>query len=346
MNEILLLVSKVSTLLSISSYKENTMRFLYGLMLGLCSSLQAADVLLIESYHSGYEWDKSYLLGLHEELDPSIEMVRFEMNTKRRPESQFDSIANDAWAFYLERKPQVVILGDDNAFRLMYPKLYDQPIAIVFLGINSNPRRLLMQYSGQAQVTGVLERPLLLKNLSEISKMINKRQVKVRVLFDSGTTSKIASEFIIEQYNLLKDSIGVEVEVHNIALFKEWQAKVSSAKLEGFDAILVGLYQTLVDEHQENVPAHLVIDWTNQHSLVPLFTFMDYAVGKGKALGGVVTFGQSQGRATAQIINRILNGEGADLIPIQIDTQGKALFSRSEAERWNIMPPKDWQAVD
>ncbi len=322
------------------------MRIFSVLLLCFCGSLRAADVVLIESYHSGYEWDKSYLLGINQELDPSIDMVRFEMDTKRLPESEFEQMASKAWEFYLQHQPKVVILGDDNALRLMYPKLYNQPISIVFLGINSNPRRLLMQYPGQAKVTGVLERPLFVKNLSEISSMLNKRQIRVRVLFDSGVTSKIASDFIIEQYELIKKGLGVEIEVHNIALFDEWKAQVESAQAQGFDAILVGLYQTLVDDNERSVPAKTVMDWTNQYTGVPLFTFMDYAVGRGKAVGGVVTYGQSQGQASAHIVNRIFNGESADLIPIQIDTQGKAMYSRSEAKRWKILAPKDWQAVD
>ncbi len=322
------------------------MRNLCWLWMAFCSSVIAADVVLIESYRAEFEWDKSYLLGINEELNPNIKVARFEMDTKRIPRSEFDEVASKAWAFYLQHQPKVVIIGDDNALLLMYPKLFNQPVSIAFLGINSNPRRLLMQYPGQAKVTGILERPLFIKNLSEISMLLNNKQLKVLILLDASVTSLIASEYILEQYELVRNGLGIEIEVHNVAQFDEWQNQVNRAAENGFDAMILGPYQAIVDDKQQNVDAGEVMAWTNQHSQVPLFGFWDYAIGQGKAVGGVVLTGESQGRAVAKLVNRIFNGEDADLIPIQIGTQGIAMFSRSEAQRWHISPPNSWRALD
>ncbi|WP_456295725.1 hypothetical protein M1D72_15215 [Vibrio sp. AK197] len=322
------------------------MRSGFGMGWLLSFQLAAADVLVIESYRSQFEWDKSYLFGIYEELNPSIELVTFEMDTKRIPMNQFDNAAEAAWHAYRQHQPKVVVLGDDNALRLMLPKLYDQPISIVFLGINDNPRHLLSEFSGQAKVTGILERPLFVRNLSEISRVLGKTDLRIKVMFDSGVTSKIAGEYIVTQFEQIKAGLGIDVSVHNIATFREWQAQVNQAQSQGVDAIFVGLYHTIIDDQGRNVAASTIMKWTNQHASVPLFGFWDYAVGKGKTAGGVVLFGESQGRTVAQLVNRILNGEDAGLIPIKIGTQGRAIYSRSEMTRWQLKPPLQWQALE
>lgn len=85
------------------------------------------------------------------------------MDTKRIPAREYSVAADRAFQAYQQLKPDLVVLGDDNALYYLLPKLYNEPISIVFLGINSNPRELLDEYSGIAQVTGILEQPLFVK---------------------------------------------------------------------------------------------------------------------------------------------------------------------------------------
>ncbi|MEF1255425.1 MULTISPECIES: hypothetical protein [unclassified Vibrio] len=97
------------------------------------SQALATKVLLIESYHSGYSWDASYIEGIKQTLLPSIEFETFQMDTKRLPMEQFERKSDQAFTAYQEFKPDIVMLGDDNALSYMLLKLYDEPISIVFL---------------------------------------------------------------------------------------------------------------------------------------------------------------------------------------------------------------------
>lgn len=96
------------------------------------------------------------------------------MDTKRIPAREYSVAADRAFQAYQQLKPDLVVLGDDNALYYLLPKLYNEPISIVFLGINSNPRELLDEYSGIAQVTGILEQPLFVKNMAEIGRLLPK----------------------------------------------------------------------------------------------------------------------------------------------------------------------------
>lgn len=55
------------------------------LCLVFSSQAFAAKVLLIESYHSEYPWDQSYIQGLTAALTNTIELDTFQMDTKRIP---------------------------------------------------------------------------------------------------------------------------------------------------------------------------------------------------------------------------------------------------------------------
>ncbi|NVC61691.1 hypothetical protein FC652_00935 [Vibrio sp. 05-20-BW147] len=304
------------------------------------------EILVIQSYHAEFEWDKSYLHGISQELGDRAQLETFEMNTKRVPKEQYAAMADNAFAKYQTMKPDIVVLGDDNAFHYIYPKLYDEPISMVFLGVNSNPRKLLSQYHGQARVTGILELPLFVKNVAEIKRLLAKDPLKIWVMFDSGVTSSIAGAYIERQYQMIKQSLGIEMAVHLIDTEEKWQTVIMQAKEQNVDAVLVGLYQTLVDKQGDNVPAEKILSWSNTHSEVPLFGFWDFSVGKGKTAGGVVLFGEAQGRQVGQIINQILDGKPADTIPIQIGNQGRPLYSESEFRRWKLPAPQEWERVD
>ncbi|MCK6263768.1 hypothetical protein KP803_10835 [Vibrio sp. ZSDE26] len=311
-----------------------------------CLPALAGKILLIESYHSEFPWDKEYIQGIESQIDASHQFDTFQMNTKRIPQEQFEPMAEKAWSYYQQVKPDIVILGDDNALKYMLPKLYDEPISIIFLGINSNPRWILSKYKGQAQITGILERPLLLKNIKDIADLMSLKQGKVLVLFDSGTTSEIANSFISRKFNAAKTHLNINIDSHNIGTINEWKSTVSDAKNQGYDAIMIGLYHTLIDDNNNNVDANSVLSWTNQHSPLPLFGFWDFSVGKGKTIGGVVLFGESQGAAAGVVARQILKGKPVSSIPIATGKKGKAIYSEHEAARWNLTPPAHWAGTD
>lgn len=322
------------------------MRLLAVLLMLVTTNAFATKVLLIESYHAEYPWDVSYVKGLEQTMLPSATLETFQMDTKRLPKSEYESKANEAFEVYQRLKPEIVILGDDNALAYMLPKLYDENISIVFLGINSNPRLLFRQYKGKAKITGVLERPLFVKSLGELREMFSADPFKVRVMFDSGVTSQIAKEYIENQYRLIKENLGIDAEILTIGTKQEWRDSVLNAKNEGVSVIIVGLYHTLVDENGKNVPALEVINWTNKHSPLPIFAFWDFAVGEGKAAGGIVLYGYSQGEMAATLVNRIVNGESASSIPIQIENKGSAIYSQITMEQWGLTAPSHWKSID
>ncbi len=84
-----------------------------------------------------------------------------------------------------------------------------------------------------------------------------------------------------------------------------------------------------------------VAEWTSENTPIPLYGFWNVAVGKKKAIGGFVLFGEAQGEAAGQIAKKILEGDTkGNLIPVTAE-KGRLLFSKTQLEKWNISLPEN-----
>jgi ABC-type uncharacterized transport system substrate-binding protein len=293
-------------------------------------------ILVVESYESGYSWDRSYLDALQSELGDQFQLTTFEMDTKRLPASDHPRQAEKAWQIYQQIKPQLVILGDDNALKYLGPKLLDSGVPVVYLGVNNNPEDYV---PNGHNITGILERPLFEFCLHTIGQVIQPAPKRVLVLFDNGTTSQAAvSEAFKNKPSQLISNMLVELKL--IGDWDEWQQTVMAAQQQGFDAIVVGLYHTLVDKQGQNVPASQVLQWTSANTPLPPFTFWDFSIGADQTIGGFVLSGQEQGKAAAGVVRKILNGTAPGKIPPAVGKNGKFVFSRAQLQKWNLTVPE------
>lgn len=326
-----------------SQQGDSTMKkivlLLIFLLVGASAHAAGKTVLLIESYHSGYEWDASYLEGLKETFGKDFTLVNFEMDTKRLPKSLYQKQADLAWRKYQELKPDLVILGDDNALKFLGPKFIETSTPVVFLGINQNPRDYVELWMGK-NLTGVLERPIFSLSIDSISKIIQPKPDKILVLFDNGTTSQasVSEAFKGKTRNEIS---GVRVDLQLISNFDLWQKTVLEAGHQGYDAIVVGLYHTLVDKEGKNIPADQVMAWTSENTPVPPFGFWDFSVGAEKTIGGFVLYGKEQGIVAAEMAKKILNGTAPKDVPVVVGKKGQFLFSKKALEKYRLTLPKD-----
>ncbi|PKQ75636.1 hypothetical protein AOX56_03820 [Aeromonas sobria] len=309
------------------------------LLTSLSLPLYAAHILVISSYHPAFLWDKSYNKGLLDGLDGEHQISHFYMDTKRYQREEFDDIAQRAIAFYLKIKPDLVVLGDDNAINYLANEIAALGTPVVFLGMNENPR--LKGFVGHPKITGVLERPLLKRNISEISQLMGGLD-KALVLFDSSNVALTA----IEDEFKTQTQLRVGQTLINSQLMGDyslWQEAVLNAKKNGYQAIFLGLYHTLVDAQGQHVSEQTVLAWTSANSPLPLFCFWEFSVGKGMAIGGLVLDGNDQGHQAAALINSILAGTLPRTLSPRAALRGEYVFSKSELARWQLTVPDKWR---
>ncbi|MDX7741471.1 ABC transporter substrate binding protein [Aeromonas dhakensis] len=312
------------------------------LLLLLCPlslRLWAAEILVISSYHPEYLWDQSYNASLVANLKGEHHISHFYMDTKRRPAEEFDQIAERALAYYHQVKPDLVVLGDDNAINYLATSIASLGTPVVFLGMNENPRHKGLV--GHPKITGVLERPLLKRNISEMSQLMGGIK-KALVLFDSSNVALTAIEDEFKTQTELR--VGqTRVNSQLLGDYDLWQEAVLNARQNGYQAIFIGLYHTLIDEQGRHVDERQVLEWTSAHSPVPLFCFWEFTVGKGKAIGGLVLDGHDQGAKAAELVNAILEGAQPKTLAPRSALRGEYVFSKSELARWQLTLPDKWR---
>jgi ABC-type uncharacterized transport system substrate-binding protein len=313
-------------------------KILFLAFLFFATNVSAAEktILVIESYHSGYAWDASYLDGLRESFAGQYKLVTFEMDTKRQPRSLHQKQADLAWQKYEEVKPDLVILGDDNALKFLGPKFSKTQTPIVFLGINKNPRDYVEM---SKNITGVLERPIFTLSIGSITDILQPKPDKILVLFDSGTTSQASVEEVFKG-KTSADLSGTKVDLRLISNFELWQKTVLNAADAGYDAIVIGLYHTIVSNDGKNIPADQVMAWTSANTTIPPFGFWDFSVGKDQTIGGFVLYGKEQGRTAAKMAMQILQGKAPKDIRPVIGDKGQYVFSKSGLEKFQLTLPE------
>jgi hypothetical protein len=300
-----------------------------------CLAQERASVLVIESYHSDYQWDEGYTRAIRDVLSDTADVDFFQMDTKRRPPSEYPQHADLAWQTYLRILPDLVILGDDNALKYLGPRFAETGTPLVYLGINNNPRNYFSTLPNN--MTGVLERPLLNRSIIYMQQVLAGKLSKVLVLFDDGTTARavIDDQFKGDSHR----NVGaIEVEIRSVGRWNEWQELIHEAPQQGYDAIVVGLYQTLTTADGQHMPDEQIIRWSSANTKLPLFAFWSFAVGADMALGGLVLDGYSQGRAAAAIALKVLAGEKISPIPSS-SGQGVFVFSRAQLLKWSVVLP-------
>lgn len=300
-------------------------------------AVEKRSVLVIESYHKEYAWDRDYRDALIEKLGDRCDLEFFELDTKRLPVAEQEKRADMARARIEEARPDLVVLGDDAALKFLGPLLAKSGTPTVYLGINGNPRNAFEDKRVPDNFTGVLERPLFKRFILIMDELVGGAR-SCLILFDASITSEIVKEEIFGG----KDSAqvgSVRVDLELLKTFDEWKEAVTKSKGER-DFIVTGLYQAVRDAEDKSVLDEDVIRWVSENSSVPVFGFWDFSIGKGKAAGGLVLDGREQGLKAAAIIERHFSGTALKDIPPVTENKGKFLFSAAELARWNLTLPE------
>lgn len=296
------------------------------------------DIVIVESYSKVYKWDAAYCKAISDSLGKKYKLTFFEMDTKRIAKPEHEKMGLKAWELIQKIKPILVIIGDDAALKFVGPKLEASKIRSVYLGINNNPRSYFE--NDPKYFTGILERPLIRRSAIFVKDLITNAK-NVLIMFDSDRTSEIVYEDFFGSKSSVTFS-GINYDIFLNKTYTEWQKHINESSGK-YDAIITGLYQTLVDENGKNVDAEKVINWTSQHSKLPLFAFWDFAIGKNRATGGLVLTGYSQGKAASEIAQKLIANTNlipSSIFPVYLQ-EGIYLFSKSELKRFNLNIPNE-----
>lgn len=308
--------------------------FILASMASQSAEVTATRTLYINSYHRGYKWSDDIEAGLRDRIIESgkkIEMS-FEYLDSRRftYEEQISSIADSMAVKYARYRPGLVVVSDNAAFDFAVQnreRLFPS-VPIVFGGYNNFRPDVL---EGISNITGVNEEIDFAKTI-EMALTVHPRTKTLAFIVSTADASNRSNASVIEQAVVPRFRDRYAIEVFKDASLADIQQRLSQFPRDS----LLFLSGQIRDQTEGRA-------WTPEEngrlitgvSPIPAYTFWDFHIGTG-ALGGRVLQGYDQGRAMAELVLRILNGEPADAIPVAITSPARNIFDHEVMQRFGV----------
>ncbi|BCS89136.1 hypothetical protein PSDVSF_23780 [Pseudodesulfovibrio sediminis] len=256
------------------------------------------------------------------------------LDTKRLPASQFPDQVQKAMGTFHQFQPDVVMLGDDNALRLLGPTISEIGTPIVYFGINNNPRNYFEVMP--KNVIGIIERVPLFPWVRHL-RLIAPEAKNIHVIMDDSHTSKaIVKVTFADRKSIIFDNSTIRYTI--IASWSEWQRTVLEAGPD--DIFIMPTFHALKNDAGENIPNDTVAYWTSTNSPVPIFTLQDYAVGDTGAVGAFTLHGMEHGRIAALLVNGILEGKDFPELSLLAKQKGTFYFNKKQLQRFGLTLPR------
>lgn len=307
------------------------MRLLVLTFLLMSSLCFGKTVVVVESYHIGYGWDAGYVAAIRSVLGEDHEIRTFALDTKRLPKPEWPQQADKAQSAIADIKPDIVIVGDDNAFTLMGDYLVDRKIPVVFLGINGGPAQ--HPTLEHPLVTGIFERPFFEESIRHLRRILPQEERFLVLMDDSPTMRKAVNEYFDDKR---QDTIyGSEVDIVLTNDRDTWLQTVINAH-KRYDAVILGTHHTIRDEAGQYILPKNLLEEASDKAQLPLFSFWDMFVGENQSVGGFTISAYQEGLTAARLASLILNDVKPDQIPHLKSLSGHYVYSKSELARWGL----------
>ena len=288
----------------------------------------AARVLLLNSYHQGYEWTDSQVQGILTAVksDSSEHEVYVEYLDARRGmvESQDDLAALYAKK-YEGRAPDVIIATDDIAihFLLNLPSLFpNTPIIVSGANDHRDSSRYLRENHGR-QIAGVLETfdPIITINAALALQPQTKNIVTVGEIDEVEYASSIAATH-------------PKLRVWRIRV-QELSADKVAEQLRNLPPDTVVLFSVFSsDGRNRPFTIQQSTQFVTQHSSAPVYTLNKNALGFG-VVGGKLIDGFMHGYTAGEMAAAVIGGRKPAEIGLQ-NSANRFLFDDAQLRRWRL----------
>jgi hypothetical protein len=269
-------------------------------------------LVIINSYHYGYEWSDQELAGLlnklrqvHPLLDPAVEYL----DAKRYPgRDQIERMKGYLAGKYQGRKTDLVVVLDNPALEMVidYRQELFPGVPLVFAGINDyHPAKL----KGREKVTGVAEVQNIAGTL-DLALSLHPDAKEVLAIVDStasGTAGRRDMEMILPAFEN-----RVKVNFTPPATFQEVRDHLNSLPSKSL-ALLVSF---TTDRNLVSFSAQEATRLLSADSPVPVYSLNAPRLGHG-IVGGILLGGWDHGHRAGEIALKVLAGEDPARIPMQ-----------------------------
>jgi ABC-type uncharacterized transport system substrate-binding protein len=258
----------------------------------------AGKVLFVNSYHQGYAWSDGEEAGAQRALTGSgVTLEFYRMDTKRNPDAKwFEDQSKKVRAKIDAEKPDVVIVADDNAARVMAKHYKNNGQKWVYCGVNWDPGNHGLPYDN---ATGMTEVALVDKVIETLKGYAKGKRVGFLTV-DSETERTEARAYSKQ----LKLSFAKEKFVKTLA---EW--KDEFRKMQGeVDVLFFGNFAGINDWNEAEAAA-----WALEYSRIPSGSTYDFTM--PYTMLGMTKIAEEQGVWAGKAALQIVKGAKVSSIP-------------------------------
>ncbi len=324
---------------------------------------------VVSSYHKEYLWSQSTQQGLtaamldYGYLDNRQQIEEFTlsdqvesskaiikkawMNTKRKHNrsdigKSTQRITADITAF----KPDLVLLGDDNAANYIGHQLLDTDTPVVFWGINGLPLKYdlidSMDEPGH-NVTGVWQAGYHKESLDLLHELVPNAKTFAILACDSvSSRPKIKQLQMLDRNGKLPLKLVDVVVTNSFSEFKQQTLKLA----EQVDAFFMLNHDTMLDDQGNHIDMLKVGNWYLNHINKPEASHEDQFVREGMLLTANDS-GYNQGYAAFEMAYDILEqGLNPSLMRTKTPSRGPLMVNRKRAEMLGITLEDKMDLID
>lgn len=316
-------------------------------------------IFIVDSYHRAYLWSESTQGGVtaamrklgvldndeqgrtlarSDQVESSRAVIRKDwMDTKRR-DSRTDMASATARIMTAIRafKPDLVMVGDDNAARFIGGQLLDSQVPVVFWGINGLPLKYglvdNLDTPGR-NVTGVWQQGYHKESLDLLKRLVPKAQTFAILACDSESSRpnvKMIEQ--LAQRGVLPLKLVDKVVSNSLEEFKARTLKLAKE----VDAFFVLNHDTMRDAKGNHVDMLEVGRWYLQNIRIPEASHEDQFVLEGMLLTANDS-GYNQGFLAFEMAHGILErGLNPARMAVRTPERGPYLVNRNRAKQLGI----------
>ncbi|MDR1285903.1 MAG: sensor histidine kinase [Campylobacteraceae bacterium] len=314
------------------------------LLMTNCVFAEDKQVLVINSYHRGFQWSDDVIKGLESVLNSHIDITVnvLYMDSKRINSREYYKKLLELYKLQLQnRKYDLIIVIDKFAYDFIlqyYHELFTgEPI--LFSGIERNSLEEIKESKLEDKIFGVYERRAIGEIIAMISKMIPNLK-KLYIINDKSENGDDTNPFILEA--MKKNEKNIDIEYIRASTLDEIEERFSSYKND--EAIF---YVRFYNDKYGNFYRNNQIATTIEKLKLPVFVTDTLFMGKG-ALGGKLVLIDELGQETGRVAIDILEGKLKPLFTTTLDKYSFQ-FDLNKMKEFNLQPSlavKDYTIIN
>ncbi|MBN1968660.1 MAG: PAS domain S-box protein [Candidatus Delongbacteria bacterium] len=301
---------------------------LFNFVYALDSKSDSKKVLILFSYHQGYEWQDNMSDVIIDNLKDKNNVLYIEYldAINIRSEKYYDLMEQMFNEKYKNIKFDLIITTDDNALRFVNDRKFRiDESSVIFCGINNFDKN---NFQNLTSFTGVNE-SISADETINLALKLRPDTKKIVIISGSSVTTKRNLEIIRESLKKYQNHFEIKYlsSVNIDSLGNE---------LRNFNESDLLLYITnLQRPNGESLTTSKSVEFIKQNTDAPIFGFWDFLIPYG-LVGGKVVHSSSQALGLVKLAKRVLAGEEASNIPVIMESPNRFIFNGDILSKYDI----------